>query len=445
MKRISIDHPPEPEFEDVLSSVEWCRARDARLLDLAREHARGGAFAVSTSIGYKLVTREPSDNLWRCTSYDGDGFPVGHICERKWEAVAIDAMRSANAFVSSIPTAPYEQGTKDELLERIANGIEGKYTSLTLLLAHGVDHPTIFDARLAHVVKQDALYSAAIAEGNDATAREILRKCARARNFTARLYHGTDARHTRFDGGLCLTDNKAAAQAYAGSRSAETFLDRLSGTAEGEELQQILAEIMDDAGARSLRDLDVDTIEDVIDANGLDIDLTAMPVGTVMDLYVNEGKVLDLTELGSECGDVPALCRHFTAQGLIEWDWDALDDEMQQEVLIDYQGKALYVFLEGEGVLAKAFERYNTVKYEDQAMGCTSTHTTWAVKSHTQVRSAELVEWDTDGTLILPSGRFVGSGQDIRGHLKRPALQQELAWSADECPEQVTPSSAITI
>lgn len=147
-----IRHLPTREdfsFEETLAFYDAEKAYILSLVDhqIGNKGKRG--FCVRKTGGnYSMVTPSASSNLYRVTNYDSEAFPLGHS-EDPWETCVIEAMRGAEAFVPDIPLAPYEPGTKQELLQKIISGNEGRYTSLTLLLIHHVSHCELMKHRRA--------------------------------------------------------------------------------------------------------------------------------------------------------------------------------------------------------------------------------------------------------------------------------------------------------
>ena len=192
------------------------------------------------------------------------------------------------------------------------------------------------------------------------------------------VYHGAEDYRSEVDG-IFVTDDPEMATRYAELKAIE------QAVSENSELEEIVYEVMADEGADTLTDLGPERVREIADANGFEIPNSE---GKVDSLWVRSENPLDLREHGSDVGDVGELWDSMHSAGLLDESWDSLDDEARYEVESQYDGKALYNFLEDEGIQAKAFERgYDSVVFVDIAPDGGATHDSWLVKQGDQVKS----------------------------------------------------------
>jgi phage portal protein BeeE len=192
------------------------------------------------------------------------------------------------------------------------------------------------------------------------------------------MYHGAEDYRGEVDG-IFVTDDPAMATRYAELKAVERAVS------ENSELEEIVYEVMGEEGADTLTDLGPERVKEIAEANGFEIPDAE---GKVDSLWVRSVKPLDLREYGSDVGDVGELWDSMHQAGLLDDSWDSLDEEARYEVESQYDGKALYNFLEDEGIQAKAFKRgYDSVVFVDIAPDGGATHDSWLVKEGNQVKS----------------------------------------------------------
>jgi hypothetical protein len=180
--------------------------------------------------------------------------------------------------------------------------------------------------------------------------------------------------------GSYYTDSARDASAYAELAALRKAVE------ENEELGNIVSEILSEEGGDDITDLGPDRVREIAEANGVKIESEA---ANVLPVYLRIENPLDLTAYGSDIGDVAELWDALHADGLLSEAWAEIDEDAQIEVEEQYRDQALYRFLEGEGIVAKAFELgHDGVVFVDMAPDGGSTHQTYVVKDDTQVKSA---------------------------------------------------------
>lgn len=194
-------------------------------------------------------------------------------------------------------------------------------------------------------------------------------------------FRGESEERQILEGGAFFTDSPKDASAYAELAALTQAVEN------NEELSEIVNDILTEEGGEALTDLGPKTIRDIAGANGIDLPKTD---GYIYQTYLRMENPLDLTEFGSDVGDVADLWDKLHNKGLLDEAWSSLDEDVQQEVEQDYDRMALYRFLEAEGIQAKAFEKgFDGVIFTDMSPDGGKTHTTWLVKDPlTQVKSA---------------------------------------------------------
>lgn len=101
------------------------------------------AISVRHENGYKVAHQEPSTGCWRVTSFDLDGFPNGHDMRESQADAYYTALSNGLAF-EDVPCAPFEEGTKDEIIERLRNNKQREFDVTTLLLFFRMPHNLIW-------------------------------------------------------------------------------------------------------------------------------------------------------------------------------------------------------------------------------------------------------------------------------------------------------------
>ena len=196
------------------------------------------------------------------------------------------------------------------------------------------------------------------------------------------VYRGTAA-HGDTAQGTDFTDDPVAADEYAELAAIRQLVD------ENEELASIIGEISTEEGAEDLTDLGgADRIRDIADANGIELP-EAESKGHVEPAYVKIENPLDMRDYGSSIGSVDELWDDMHARGLLDEAWGDLDEEAQYEVQEQYRDKALYKFLDSEGIAEKAKAKgYDGIAFTDQSLDGKRTHDTWRVHGANQIKSA---------------------------------------------------------
>lgn len=254
---------------------------------------------------------------------------------------------------------------------------------------------------------QDAAYMEAANRGDTETAQRMVDEAAKAAGYTiGRVFHGTDERRNVFNGGAFFTDSRRDASAYAEMKSLQRAVD------ESDDLSEIVSDILAEEGGETLTDLGPKLVREIAEANGIPLKLNA---GHVFGGHLKVEKPLDLTQYGSDVGAAKTLWDRLHKDGLLEENWSDLDSEVQAEIKDKYNGKALYRFLEDEGVQAKAFEKgYDAVVFTDISPDGGREHTSWLTKSNTQFKTSDPITRDDNGNVIPLSQRFNQANEDIR-------------------------------
>jgi ASC-1-like (ASCH) protein len=197
-----------------------------------------------------------------------------------------------------------------------------------------------------------------------------------------------------------------------------------------EEFNEVLSEIMAEDGAESIQDLSISTLKSIIENNNLDVDLTA--AGETIKLYMKADRVLDLTDEGTDVGDVETVWKRLHEAGLVDDAWSSLDKEAIRELEDDYNGKTIYTMFEREGVYAKAYTKgYDAVAFMDVSPDG-EVHATWVADKAAQYKSASPVTYDDQGKVIPLSQRFQEEKEDIRFSIASEAVAPKAGAEAEE-------------
>ena len=236
---------------------------------------------------------------------------------------------------------------------------------------------------------------------------EVMReRVLREMGYTTPVLHGTDAARNEFDGGAFFTDSPSDASAYAEMKALEKAVDA------NDDLSEIVSDILSEEGGEVISDLGPKAIRDIADANGIDIESAD---GVVLKGSIKITNPLDLTEYGTDVGNLKKLWNELHANGLVDEAWDDIEEEFQDEMIDKYRGKALYRLLEEEGIQAKAFAKgHDAVVFEDISPDGGSSHTSWLTKSNTQFKSSNPLATDDSGNLITPEAWGDETSPDIR-------------------------------
>lgn len=135
---------PETAFQ---AMKHW---REQVIAEASERFGEEGCIAVRRPRGgFELLTASAETDRppWRVTYFDAAGWSNGHDYFSHWEDAACSMLDGAEDYVASIPMPPVEEGTREELLERVATGREGKHTATTLLIIHRCGWDEIFEAR----------------------------------------------------------------------------------------------------------------------------------------------------------------------------------------------------------------------------------------------------------------------------------------------------------
>lgn len=213
------------------------------------------------------------------------------------------------------------------------------------------------------------------------------------------VYHGTNVGLEQFEGSF-FTDSPDTASAYAELKMLQQAVE------DNDEAMEIVSDIMDEEGAESITDLSTKTIHDIIEGN----DINIIPENAqVYPVYLRMENPLDLTDIGQSVGDVSELWKEMHHRGLLEESWDSLDDDVRAEIKSQYDGKAVYKFLENEGIQARAFViGYDGVVFEDGDPRGEGTHRSWLVRDGRQIKSAmgNRGTFDPDDLKIINTAEF---------------------------------------
>lgn len=278
--------------------------------------------------------------------------------------------------------------------------------------------------------KGDSDYLDAVKSGDVKEQQRMVTEAATKAGYTAALYHGSDQQRDVFDGGIFLTDSKQDASAYAELRALHKAVD------DNDDLSEIVSEVLAEQGGESLTDLGPRTIRDIADANGIELENVE---GHVSKMLVKSENPLDLTEHGSDVGDVKGLWDDMHKAKLLDTPWKDLDEEVQDEIKDKYMGQALYRFLEEEGIQSKAFDSgHDAVIFTDMSPDGGKTHTSWLVKSNTQFKSSAPITYDEDGKIVPLSKRFDSSSSDVRKtDVSEEARDKDGKWTTGKTWEGV--------
>jgi hypothetical protein len=207
------------------------------------------------------------------------------------------------------------------------------------------------------------------------------------------VFHGSDAFRAIFDGGAFFTDSRSDASAYAELRAL------INAVENNDALSEIVYDVMAEEGAEEITDLGPNAVRDIADANSIEIQDAE---GFVFSGFLKTTNPLDLREFGTDVGNVSELWDNLHGKGLLNEAWSDLDEDTQQEVESDYNGLALYRFLEQEGIQSKAFQMgYDAVIFEDISPDGRGTHSSWLTQSANQFKSADPLNLE-DGKLVTP-------------------------------------------
>lgn len=255
----------------------------------------------------------------------------------------------------------------------------------------------------------DDAYIRAAGSGDTAAAGAMVAAAAHGAGYTIRAYHGTDEARERFDGGAFFTDSARDAADYAQMRALRRAIE------EDDSLAEVVYDVLAEEGGEELTDLGPSQIRDIAEANGFDLPDDR---GAVLEGWLRIRRPLDITGLGTDAGDLAALWSRLHRLGLLEPAWGQIDADARVEMADRYRGKALYRFLEEEGVQARAFEMgFDAVVFADISPGGGASHTTWLTRDASQFKSAAAVVLDDAGNIVPLSRRFDPGAADIRGRV----------------------------
>jgi hypothetical protein len=220
------------------------------------------------------------------------------------------------------------------------------------------------------------------------------------------MYHGTASDFNAFDGATFVTDDENEASRYA------EFKALLAANPDLELLADEVASEGDpdsNMGGGSLTDYGLDGLRDLADINEIELN-----EGTpkVIPLYVKAENPLDLRDYGSSIGSVKGLWDELHSKGLLDEKWNDLDDDVKNEIRDEYRDKALYTFLENEGIHQAAFKKgYDSIAFVDQALDGQRLHDAWLLKEPEQLKAAK------GNTTFDPADKRIHKTQTKRGDL----------------------------
>lgn len=193
-----------------------------------------------------------------------------------------------------------------------------------------------------------------------------------------KVYRGESSKTSKLRGAY-VTDSLRDASNYADIAALRKFVDK------NDALSELIGEVMSEEGAEDLTDLGPERIREIAEANGFKI---PKATGHVTELYASAKNPLDLRSFGTDVGDVSHLWNKLHKLGFLDEAWKDLDEEARFEVEEQYKDKALYKFLEEEGIQKKAFEKgYDSVVFKDISPDAKGQHDTWLLKDAGQLKS----------------------------------------------------------